>query len=58
MGLPKLRVQVSSSHNGQPSAGGGKSGEYGLAFQKAFLEGDERWRSLLVGADSVATTIK
>jgi hypothetical protein len=56
--LPKMRVQVSGSHNGQPSAGGGKSGEYGLAFQKVFLEGDERWRPLLVGADSVATTIK
>jgi hypothetical protein len=56
--VPKMRVQVSSGHQGQPSAGGGDSGEYGLAFQKVFLEGDQRWRPFLVSARSEETTIK
>lgn len=56
--VPKMRVEVSGGHNGQPSAGGGASGEYGLAFQKVFLEGDERWRPLLVAADSEETNIR
>jgi hypothetical protein len=56
--VPKMRVQVSAGHNGQPSAGGGVSGEVGLAFQKVFLDGDERWRPLLVGADSEETNIQ
>jgi hypothetical protein len=29
-------------------AGGGMSGKYALAFQKVFLEGDERWKPLLL----------
>jgi hypothetical protein len=45
---PKMLVTVSSGHSGQPSAGGGASGARGLAFQKVFLEGDERWRSVLI----------
>ena len=52
-----MRVQVSGGHNGQPTAGGSNSGEFGLAFQKVFLEGDERWRPLLVAADSEETNI-
>ncbi|HET8936671.1 MAG TPA: hypothetical protein VFN67_24680 [Polyangiales bacterium] len=56
--VPKMRVTVSSSHAGQPSAGGGNSGKYGLAFQKVFLDGDERWRPLLVAAESEETNIK
>ena len=56
--VPKMRVQVSSGHDGQPSAGSGRSGQYGLAFQKVFLEGDERWRPLLVAADSEDTNIR
>ena len=56
--VPKMRIQISSGHAGQPSSGGGMSGKVGLAFQKVFLEGDERWRPLLVGAMSVATNIK
>jgi dienelactone hydrolase len=56
--VPKMHVQITSSHAGQPGSGMGKSGQYGLAFQKVFLEGDQRWRPLLVGATSVATTIK
>ncbi len=56
--VPKMIVQVTSGHVGQPSAGSGASGKYGLAFQKVFLEGDQRWRPLLVAADSEATTVK
>jgi hypothetical protein len=56
--VPKMRKTVSGGHNGQPSAGGGVSGEFGLAFHKLFLEGDERWRPLLVRAMSDASTIR
>jgi hypothetical protein len=55
---PKMRVSVAGGHNGQPSAGGGNSGAYGLAFQKLFLEGDERWRPLLVAANAEETTLQ
>lgn len=55
---PKMRVQINSGHAGQPGSGGGKSGEYGLAFQKVFLEGDQRWRPFLVAAPSQETNIK
>jgi hypothetical protein len=56
--VPKAIVTLSSIHYGQPSADGGKSGQYGLAFQKVFLEGDERWRPLLVAAKWDDSTIK
>lgn len=56
--VPKMRITVSSGHNGQPTTGGSESGRVGLAFQKVFLEGDTRWRPLLVGAESDATNIK
>jgi hypothetical protein len=56
--VPKMRIQIQSGHAGQPSSGGGESGRVGLAFQKVFLEGDTRWRPLLVGAKSEATNIK
>ena len=58
MDVPKMRVTVPSGHAGQPSAGMGKSGQYGLAFQKVFLEGDTRWRPLLAAAMSDESTIK
>lgn len=45
--VPKMKVTVQSSHVGQPSAGSGRSGQAGLAFQKVFLEGDTRWKPLL-----------
>ena len=45
--VPKMTVTVSSGHAGQPSVGGGGSGKAGLAFQKVFLEGDERWLPVL-----------
>jgi hypothetical protein len=57
-GVPKMRIQINSGHAGQPSSGMGKSGQVGLAFQKVFLEGDLRWRPLLVAAQSEETTIK
>jgi hypothetical protein len=56
--VPKMRIEISSGHAGQPSSGGGTSGKVGLAFQKVFLEGDERWRPLLVAAPSLETNIK
>jgi hypothetical protein len=49
---PKMSVTVASGHAGQPSSGAGASGKAGLAFQKAFLEGDERWRPLLLMTDA------
>jgi hypothetical protein len=57
---PKMWVEVSGGHGtfGRPTAGEGRAGSYALAFQKVFLEGDERWRPILVGAMSNATTIK
>lgn len=56
--VPKMRITVQSGHAGQPTAGGGESGRVGLAFQKVFLEGDTRWRPLLVAAPSDETNIK
>jgi hypothetical protein len=56
--VPKMRIIVSSGHVGQPSAAGGDSGEVGLAFQKVFLDGDERWRPVLLMADFDATNIE
>jgi hypothetical protein len=56
----KAWVEVSGGHGafGRPSAGGGRAGSYALAFQKVFLEGDERWKPILTGAMYNATTIK
>jgi hypothetical protein len=56
--VPKMAVTVSSGHAGQPSAGQGESGKAGLAFQKVFLEGDTRWRPLLLMIDADDTNIK
>jgi hypothetical protein len=56
--VQKMRVQINSGHAGQPSSGGGKSGEYGLAFTKVFLEGDLRWRPFLVSAASEESNVK
>jgi hypothetical protein len=55
--VPKMIVTVDSAMAGQPSDAAGAIGKYGLAFQKVFLEGDERWRPFLVAAPSDATTI-
>jgi hypothetical protein len=45
---PKMSVTINSGHAGQPSSGGGDSGKAGLAFQKVYLEGDERWKPILL----------
>ncbi|HEX6245174.1 MAG TPA: hypothetical protein VFZ61_29835, partial [Polyangiales bacterium] len=55
---PKMRIEVNAGHSGQPSTGGGESGRVALAFQKVFLEGDQRWRPLLVAAPNEETNIK
>jgi hypothetical protein len=55
--VPKMAITVRAGHVGQPSAGSGASGAVGLAFQKVFLEGDERWRPILLMADADETTI-
>jgi hypothetical protein len=55
---PKMAVTVSSGHQGQPSAGGGASGKAGLAFQKVYLEGDERWLPVLKMIMATDTNIK
>jgi hypothetical protein len=54
----KAWISVSSGHNGQPSAASGNSGAHALAFQKVYLEGDERWRALLLAADFDGSTLK
>lgn len=56
--VPKLRVTIASGHNGQPSAADGATGARALAFQKLFLEGDERWRPLVIAAPADESTIK
>jgi hypothetical protein len=45
-GVPKGIFTVNSGHAGQPTSG--DQGKYVLPFQKVFLEGDERWRDLLL----------
>jgi hypothetical protein len=54
---PKIRVTITSPHAGQPSSGSGESGKWGLAFLKTFLDGDERWKPLLLQGQNDATTI-
>jgi hypothetical protein len=56
--VPKMRVTVNDGHVGQPSADRGASGRAGLAFQKVFLEGDERWRPLLTSIMANETNIQ
>ncbi|HET8937996.1 MAG TPA: hypothetical protein VFN67_31345 [Polyangiales bacterium] len=51
-GTPKMTVTVNSGHAGQPTSGGGASGKAGLAFQKVYLEGDERWLPVLKMIDA------
>ncbi len=55
---PKMLLSISGASHmswfGPTSAGGGTSGEYALAFQKVYLEGDERWKPLLVNRPSDA----
>lgn len=54
----KMMVTVTSGHNGQPSAGSNMQGAWGLAFQKLFLDGDERWRAVLLSGSYDDTNIQ
>jgi hypothetical protein len=49
-GVPKMLLDIpGQSHFNwfNPTDALGESGEYGLAFQKVFLDGDDRWKALL-----------
>jgi hypothetical protein len=54
---PKMRVTVTSGHSGQPTAGSNMSGAWGLAWHKAFLDGDERWIPVLKSGMSNSSTL-
>lgn len=60
MSGPKMLVSISGATHfswfGPTSAGNGTSGETALAFQKVFLEGDERWKPLLLSSRGTVTT--
>lgn len=49
---PKMMMSIPAATHfswfGPAPTGDGLSGQYALAFQKVFLEGDERWRPLLL----------
>lgn len=57
---PKMMVSIPSATHfnwfGPDQAGGGISGETALAFQKVFLEGDERWKPFLLQSRGTVTT--
>jgi pimeloyl-ACP methyl ester carboxylesterase len=58
---PKMIVTVSGATHfnwfDPADAGGGLSGQYALAFQKVYLDGDERWKSLLVQKPTTGGTM-
>lgn len=49
---PKMLLSIPGATHfswfGPDDAGMGRSGAYALAFQKVFLDGDERWRDVLI----------
>lgn len=49
---PKMMIEIPNTTHfnwfGPLDAGMGTSGKYALAFQKVYLEGDERWKPLLL----------
>ena len=58
-----LNIPGASHFNwfGPNDAGGGVSGAYALAFTKVFLEGDERWKPILLSkprTGTITTNIK
>jgi hypothetical protein len=57
---PKMMVTISGATHfnwfGPRDAGGGVSGETALAFQKVYLEGDERWKPLLLTSRGTKNT--
>jgi hypothetical protein len=58
-GADKMMIQIPLATHfnwfGPADAGGGMSGKYALAFQKVYLEGDERWKPLLMQRPSSGT---
>jgi hypothetical protein len=56
---PKMIISIQGATHfswfGPLDAGRGTSGSYALAFQKVFLEGDERWRPFLLEAPARGT---
>jgi pimeloyl-ACP methyl ester carboxylesterase len=56
---PKMMIAIPGATHfawfGPGDAGGGVSGQYALAFQKVYLEGDERWKPLLIMSPSRGT---
>ena len=58
---PKMMITITggdhlSSWFGPRDGGGGVSGMYAVAFQKVFLEGDTRWKSLLLQKPASGTS--
>jgi hypothetical protein len=56
---PKMMISIQGSSHfnwfGPTDAGMGTSGKYALAFQKVYLEGDTRWKPLLLMKPSNGT---
>jgi dienelactone hydrolase len=57
---PKMKIVINGGDHlsawfGPADGGDGVSGGWGLAFEKVYLEGDTRWKSLLLGKPSGAT---
>jgi pimeloyl-ACP methyl ester carboxylesterase len=56
---PKMMISISGASHfswfGPGDAGRGTSGAYALAFQKVYLEGDERWKPFLLESPSGGT---
>jgi pimeloyl-ACP methyl ester carboxylesterase len=60
---PKMKIVIDGAEHlaswfGPADGGGGVSGGWALAFEKVYLEGDTRWKTLLLGkpAGSTQTT--
>jgi hypothetical protein len=56
--VPKMLAMVSGGHLSWfgPDAGWGAGGGLALAFAKVFLEGDLRWKSVLISDSNVYET--
>ena len=55
---PKIRVTINSSHSGYAASGGNMEGAWGLAFQKVYLEGDTRWKQVLLSGDATESNLQ
>lgn len=59
---PKVMIAISGSTHfdwfAPTDAGNGTSGKYALAFQKVYLEGDQRWKPFLLEMPSTGTVTK